>query len=375
MIIGLLVLLGVALSIIDNKSKYIFFYLILVMWIISSFTYGNADENIYMSRYLNLEAWKNDTELLYYLLIKYSNVIKLSYVQFKMLTSAMQLLLISVTVLKCSKKPNLVMIFYFIFPFMINVTQMRNALATSIFIFGAQFLIDELQNGYQVEKKFLSHNEIKYIMCIVVAAFIHTSAIFWILLLIPLKFNEKIVLIWTAFIPILVVFFNSTSLNKIFLVFGTSSRMSAYTTEAYSKTRALLMNGALFRTILFAVIVYLLIFYLKTIKSVNRDVLFLLKLNTILLTVIPIIYFYTPEMYRVQVDTSILIYIIGFNQLLGIDSHKFNHLIIPVKNCVILFMLLLLSGLSLYFLIIRRNFEAVIYPIFNYNLFVDALVN
>lgn len=371
MIVSLLVFLGAFFSIINNKSRYVYAYLIVLLWIISSFTYGNADETIYISRYTNIEAWKSNTELLYYYLIKFANSINLNYVQFKMLTSTIQLALISSTVLKYSKKPNLVIVFYFIFPFMMNVAQMRNALATSIFIFSLRFLIEDLHRDSLIRKRLLTTNELKYIIGIVIASFIHTSAIFWLLLLIPLKFNEKIVTISTIMISCSVAFFNPSTLNKILSLFGTSTRIGAYTTEAYSSTRLLLLNGALFRTCLFALVVFMFIFYLKTFGELSDEIYFLLKVNTILLTVLPIIYFYTPEMYRAQVDTSILIYILGFNTLSDVKKNG----IIPLKNFVIFFIITSLSLSSLYFLIIRGNFESVFYPIFNNNSFLEYFIN
>ncbi|HEL1563400.1 TPA: EpsG family protein [Streptococcus suis] len=371
MIVGLLVLLGALLSMIDNKSRYVYSYLILLLWFISSFTYGNADETIYISRYTNIEAWKRNTELLYYCLIKFANSIKLSYVQFKMLTSTIELTLISSTVLKYSKRPNLVILFYFVFPFLISVAQMRNALATSIFIYSLRFLIEDLHRESFIMKKFLTTNELKYIIGIVIAAFVHTSALFWLLLLIPLKFNEKIVTISTIIISCSVAFLNPTTLNKILLLFGTSTRMSAYTSEAYAETRSLLLNGALFRTFLFAMIVFIFILYLRSFGELSDEVYFLLKVNTILLTVLPIIYFYTPEMYRAQVDTSLLFYIVAFNTLSDKKNNGLKKITISLKDFIVFFILIFFAVSSLYLLILRGNYETVFYPIFHNNSLFD----
>lgn len=373
MIIAFFVFLGIILSLIDSKSKYTYSYLIILLWLIGSFTYGNADEGVYLSRYNNVEMWKGDTELLYYQLIRFCNKINLSFFQFKMLSTAIQLSLISSTILKYSKRPNLVILFYFIFPFMMNVAQMRDALAMSVFIFGARFLIDDKNQNTLVEDKKITSNDLKYIACIIIAAFIHTSAIYWLLLLLAKKFNEKKVIVLTIIISLLIAFVNPTTIGNFLSAFGTSTRIKAYTTEAYLETRLLHMNIALFRSAMFTIINFIFIYYLSTQEKINSEILFLLKSNTILITVLPLIYFYTPEMYRSQVDTSLLIYIIGFNRLSDARDGR-NNLTIPLNNFIIAFSLITLSLFNMYFYIVRGNYESVFYPIFNNNLFFNSLL-
>lgn len=68
MIVLLFILLAVT-NILMKDSKLIFFLTLIFMWILMAFTYGNADENIYFSRYTEPYLWNNQTEFLYAVII------------------------------------------------------------------------------------------------------------------------------------------------------------------------------------------------------------------------------------------------------------------------------------------------------------------
>lgn len=358
---------------IKKRSKVLFILTFIFLWILMSFTYGNADESIYMSRYNNPYQWQTNTEYLYMLIIFVLRKIGFSYQGFKVLMSFIELFLISVVLIRKSKFPNFVLILYFLFPFMIDVAQMRNALATSLFIFGSQYLLDYIEN--RNDNIFFSKNEFKYFLFVLIATFIHTASIFWLLLWIAARFSKRIVIIFTIifFLTFTIVF---TPVNMAWVVskFGAAGRMDAYLSTAYEQTKELYLNSALIRVLSFAILMFILIFIIIHIFKNNSNKLemdFLYKVNFINLCIIPIMLNYTTEIYRMQIGTSILAYIIISNSLLF--KNRVNSEI-SLYNVTIELLLLIFTMVNAYMLILRGlNYNFVFVPVFKNNILLSSL--
>lgn len=356
-------------AILKKRSRFIYIILFIFLWSIMAFTYGNADEDIYISRYQYPEIWENQTEFLYMMIIKFSLFLGLSYQSFKSLIVLVQLCLISSTILKFSKCPNIVILLYSIFPFVVDVAQMRNALATSIMIFSLQFLMNTDKNN----RLFLSKNEIKFIICIIIASFIHTASIIWLLLLIAKKCRIKTVISYT--ILCFITFSYIITPNVVVWLaekFGATARIGAYASSEYIATRDLYFNSAIIRVIFFAttiILIYSYILYVNKAKE-NRELLILgLKCNIIILCILPVIINYTPEVYRMQVGLSLLNYIIITN-CLNIKYESSGKIVL--KNMKISLYLIIISIINLYFLVLGNdNFYTVFMPIFKNNCILD----
>ena len=143
MFIGVVSLLMIIGNIVIKKNKCAYGLLFIWMWIIMAFTYNIADEGIYLSRYNNLELWDTQTEYVYEFIIRVCRSIGLNFYQFKAFITLVQLLLVFHTIQKIGTYPNLIAALYFVYPFAMNVAQMRSALATAVFIFGFRYLIDD----------------------------------------------------------------------------------------------------------------------------------------------------------------------------------------------------------------------------------------
>ena len=62
-----------SISFFKRKSYILYFVCIVFLWLIASFTTGNADEQIYQSRYDEYQLWEDNTEYLYMALIRHLN--------------------------------------------------------------------------------------------------------------------------------------------------------------------------------------------------------------------------------------------------------------------------------------------------------------
>jgi len=354
-----------------KKSHVIFIFSIVFLWVLMAFTYGNADESIYISRYTDWKSWTENTEPLYNLLMVGFNTLGASFQTYKAIITAIQLILISSTILKYSKYPNLVILLYSVFPFAIDVAQMRNALSASIVIFSVRFLIDQ---DRRKTGKLLSKNDLYFIFCVFVATMVHAASLIYISLLLVKKLNMKHLIITVAiFDAFFAVFLKPSAIFWIASKLNVLSRIGAYASDAYISTNDYYFYNTMIRTIIAFILIIIVIYVAKKMKNVQltekQGLEFVEKCNVAILVILPIMTYYTIEVYRMQVALSIVNYIFLTNCL--------NNSSIPIKitkkNIVIISLLILMCSINLYLLIIRGNYETVLKPIFDNNYIFDLM--
>jgi hypothetical protein len=135
--------------------------------------YNCADDEMYLTMYNyiklhGLTAYAT-TEVGFTFFVFLCTKIGLSYKIFRTIIAVIGLLLIQKTVLEYSKKYSFVFILYFIYPFLLDVVQIRNFLAASIVIFSMPYLAQNSRKG-----------DIKYLIGILIAVSIHYMAIFFL---------------------------------------------------------------------------------------------------------------------------------------------------------------------------------------------------
>jgi hypothetical protein len=134
------------------------------------------------------------------------------------------------------------------------------------------------------------------------------------------------------------------------------------------------LNSALIRVLSFAILMFILIFIIIHIFKNNSNKLemdFLYKVNFINLCIIPIMLNYTTEIYRMQIGTSILAYIIISNSLLF--KNRVNSEI-SLYNVTIELLLLIFTMVNAYMLILRGlNYNFVFVPVFKNNILLSSL--
>lgn len=122
-----------------------------------------------------------------------SNKIGLTYELFRTLISIIGLILLLKTVTEYSNKYNTVFLLYFIYPFMMNVIQIRNFLAAAIIVYSIRFLIQNSKIG-----------DIKFLIGILIAFSIHYASIFFIPFIFLKKYSIKqLIVISLISVPIL----------------------------------------------------------------------------------------------------------------------------------------------------------------------------
>lgn len=315
MIISLCVIL-LCLSIAKPKSKYVFIASLIVMWVIMTFITGNVDESVYLDRYNNSLDWVLNTELLFQFLNTACKNIGLSFIQYKGVLACIVLLLIGSTIYRLSKYPNLVLVFYFLCPFPLNVSQLRFALATSIFIYGYRYLISEDERVKKILGKAISTNDIKFVFCVILASLVHSVAIIWLFLLLVKKMTLKQDIAFTALFSLFIFkIFNPSSVSWLLRKLGAFSRMSAYFSDAYQNS-SYRHYGLTTITVIGLLGIYIICCLLckKNKGSTTKQIETLLKFNIFSLSTIAFILRYTSEMYRPQEGLMLLNYILLTNQ-------------------------------------------------------------
>lgn len=122
----------------------------------------------------------NNLEWGFLFLVKLGNYMGLSYNFFLLIVSLVCYTIIFLTVKKYTSNFHLLYVFYFIFPFFMDVIQIRNFIIMSIFIYATRFLVE--------------NSRLKYILLISIACTFHLSAVaFFPFVLVTFK-NKEILL-------------------------------------------------------------------------------------------------------------------------------------------------------------------------------------
>lgn len=178
--------LFLALSIYKKNSKLVFYIGIIYLWLIATFVFGNADTALYELQYnKSIETtftWAREPGWQW--INKFFCYAKVPFWLFRGLIYGGGLYLISNTIKKLSLKKNMVLLLYLIFPFLIDVAQMRNFFAMSILIYAMPFLLKE-EIG----------NILKYILCVILATSVHYIFIIYIGLLVINILTNKILIV------------------------------------------------------------------------------------------------------------------------------------------------------------------------------------
>ncbi len=173
---------------IKKNSKSVFIMIFLLLWVLIGLSVANPDHGNYKLVYDNIndKAFLNTyhaglaNESGFRLLCKIFYNLGFSYQMFLVLFSFTGLFLIAKAVWKYSYNPNVVMIFYLIFPFSIDYVQIRTFMASAIVVYALQFLVVD-------EKKSVS----KYVISVLLACTIHVSAVFYLILVLIRYMNLR----------------------------------------------------------------------------------------------------------------------------------------------------------------------------------------
>lgn len=167
-------------GIVLSKEKFQSNIMLVFLWILFAFSYGNADYNIHLRKYTQYQFLNLQTEWLYNQLMVLFNRLGLSYRGFLIIASAFVLLVLFSFARKHTKNTAWVLAMYILYPFCMDVTMVRYTLAISVVYIGLGFLFEG--------KKWWV---VKYCCCILVASMIHLSSVFCLLFMLPRFINLK----------------------------------------------------------------------------------------------------------------------------------------------------------------------------------------
>ena len=137
-------LVGIAflLATIKKKSPVVTAIILLVLWVLMGFNTLNDDYVGYQYPYESRVEDLSGITKGYLAMERVGWALNLDFLQFRMLCSAIGLLLIASFVLRYSSCPNVVLALYMLLPFMYDIVQFKFFMAASVAIFSMRFLID-----------------------------------------------------------------------------------------------------------------------------------------------------------------------------------------------------------------------------------------
>lgn len=175
-----LTIASVVFGLIGRKSKLSFAFILVACWILMGLNTYNADFVGYQYFYDGkVEEWSGLN--LGYVFSEYIGwTLGLDYIQYRMLFSAVGLLLIADTVRRYTANCALVMALYVLGSFFYDIVQFKFFLAASVAIFAFRFVID--RNRFFV---------VKYIAAMLVVYSIHPAAFLFCFFLVGLLSKRK----------------------------------------------------------------------------------------------------------------------------------------------------------------------------------------
>lgn len=160
------------LSLLRKSSKYVNYAFIILMGLMFVFVYENADTELYRLQYYASTKFDwTDTEPLWMILQTLGVKLKLSFEMFRCCVFGVSIYLVFKRINQFASERNLVLVLYLVYPFLIDMSQMRNFLAMSILVYAIPFLAEK------TEKSLL-----KYIALILISTLIHNVFVFYIVL-------------------------------------------------------------------------------------------------------------------------------------------------------------------------------------------------
>lgn len=332
------------LSLLFQKSKGLMYAILVFMWILGTFCYGTADDSVYLSRYNSPQLWNAHTEYGFAFIIQICRLLNLPFIGFKGVVFLIETTLVGSTVIKYSRHPKLVLLLFIVCPYPLLVVQIRSSLAASIMVFSCRYLLDN-----EKRKEWIANA--KFILGIILAALVHTSAIMWLLLFVIKKLDTKKTIIFAIVTNVIIYFIlKPNRIASLISIFGAGNRIRQYLSSAYATSEWRHVGPAIY-VIYVSAFMLLFLFKYKSkchIRNITRidteanQLEFIKKANIIFLVLVSIILRYTSEVTRIQEGFMVINYIYLTN---CISTDRFSLKRISNKNLSKLSTIVLFVGI------------------------------
>ena len=352
----------IILSLYDKTDVWLFRVSLILLTIMFAFTYNNADYDNYLIEYIRSEKmdWR-DSEPVWILLMHIFSKLQLPFSVFRAAIFMCAIALINSTISKICNQINFLLLLYFIYPFIIDVTQIRNFFAMSILVFALKYLAAKSRTSI-----------IKFILCIIIATMIHNIFIVY-LILIPVKLFSfrKAVLIFIVAFTVMIVLFNRLP-YLVLSFFGNYHQGSAHV-EKY------VVKSLVSPTMIIALGLFYIVFVLGAFWANNQyinavkhnkcseemfgEIQFYLKC-IVLISLSFFLNVYSMDFSRVFRNIIIIDYAVVLSAI-SYSPKRFRHLFYSLLIVIVLY-----SGLLFEF---YPYAETVVYPLFNNNYIFDFI--
>ncbi|PJK16919.1 hypothetical protein CQS04_07130 [Chryseomicrobium excrementi] len=353
-IIGIiLLLLLIITTFLKGKSRTLSVAMLSYMWILLWGNIENPDlENYqFLYEYVGLNGIGFQTSQIGLIfIIKIALYFGLSYTQFLALFSSIALFLIYITVEKHSKKPQIVYVLYFIYPFLLDLIQIKHFLAMSLVIFSINFLLKKTKKDLLI-----------FFVIIAVASSIHIISIVFIFIPFVINMSEyKLIKTISIWVLIATPFAYTNIFLNILILFVPSERIAHY---FENRAEFGFLIQYFIQLSLLAGVFYSKK-YLTKIGIVNQLDMIIYKLNIYLIGLFPF-YIVNGTFER------------GFRIIMIFNFIIFSNVYfsLPRKSKVISLMVIIIFGLllSVYYLVLSPD-EDIISPIFKNNIFFESII-
>lgn len=359
-IVALFFIVLLTCTFVTSNNKILNTIVLIVMWILIAFGSDTADYGIYHRRFYSPES--ESLEPLFYILIKFLNFFGFDLPFFVFFIGTMYI----VALYKIIKDwhfnmfSGYVLSMYCIYPFCIDISQLRNTLGLIPILIGFRYLNNNLKSK---TKK----NEIIFFVCVIISTLIHYAGIFFILLLLAKKIDIKKSVMVTSIIVIAIS--TLTNFENILLVITSKFGVGFYR-KVWTVMNNVIMqdkntiNGTKKMVLLtFVLIMFILVKEYR--KTFDVYIEYIIKVNILVMIILPMLD-YSVDLFRIQRDLLIFTYI-AFAKCLNSQSDNFRKL--SVKTFIFKIYSLIVPFTGLYLNILRSGlFDGVIVPIFESNL-------
>ena len=190
-------------ALLRKHSKLLLSLMIVLIWVLMGANTQNPDIYAYQLSYSNSNLVS--LEIGYRGLEKIASFLSMDYLTFRMIISALGILLIHQTVKRLTNNRTAFYLLYFIYPFLLDVVQTRNFLAMSIFIFAVPYLLSDKKRDL-----------IKYILFIIIASSIQITAIVYLPIVLFIRKRKSIlfkILIIEGIVFLILISLNQSALD------------------------------------------------------------------------------------------------------------------------------------------------------------------
>lgn len=315
-----------------SRTQRLFFAFFTCGYLLMLFNYSNADYQAYNVMYNDCMLHQYWVEWGYWGVERFFHTLGLNFFAFKNIYLTVAYFLVAKSIYDYSETPYQAMALYLLFPFLLDVVQMRNFMAGAIVIFALRFL----------RKKTLK-NTVLYFLCIFLAFSQHTVAIIYILLYVVTLFSiaeVKKISLWVTIGVFSFFIFCFIFLPNVLLMITEN--------HAQDIPAAVIWTGA-------GLLITMYIMRFVAVDGKNDSTMLKIAMFSCVFLPLMLLRF---DMYRIYRNLIVINYIILCEKASNLKIYKKT--MIGVAYAIVLFIVQLSSRNA-------WNFETVTYSMFHFN--------